>query len=341
MLPTTGFRMQQMDTRGVTIVWFTPKLSSLADLLVFANIRFLAEHQESLSSVVLTLTGVPSNADDLTIEIETPLEAVLASPSEPEVRSQISLPTPCLLTKHIPAHRSDNGEISMKLAAEPITTSQSLLIARPLDAKELRSFAHTQLSLQCGACQREIACLSCDHTQDQRRIRDLPGEYWAEMSEVWLCHADPSFTEKLEERTKQGFWPNEGEVLVGGNYLLLAPADVKDSSLTIDGVSKVRPSASLSLLATRTARAFTSSRSKRRPSPSPMSGSPSHLVSHGALASSSRLRGGDSRCRSSIELFWLIQRSHIDETRIDRGSMFIPSACEVLASGAYVWSYTT
>ena len=36
-----------------------------------------------------------------------------------------------------------------------------------------------------------------------------------------MCHADQKLHEHVQKGSKEGFWPVDGEVLVGGSYVLL------------------------------------------------------------------------------------------------------------------------
>jgi hypothetical protein len=104
------------------------------------------------------------------------------------------------------------------------------MITQALCATDLRKIQPKVIC--CTGCDREIAELPNDCG-----FKDLPSEHWAEMMEVWMCHSDPGFTAQISAQTKDGFWPSEGIVLVGGSYLLLRDEYTKKHNLVTDSTS--------------------------------------------------------------------------------------------------------
>ncbi|ORY25819.1 HECT-like ubiquitin-conjugating enzyme-binding-domain-containing protein [Naematelia encephala] len=192
--------------------------------LDLGSIVYIAEHQENLRiiSVMLHGPGVPLNSD-LNIEASSE-EAVVTSKKDSSVL-RIVLPTPVLATRT--QLTSSDVHLEAKLSALPTSTSSislNSIVPRALSAPELRTLRPTSLS--CAECDREIVRLN-----GKADISDLPSEHWAEMMEVWMCHADPTWTAKLAQQTKDGFWPGSTQVLVGGSYLLV-PGDAVRSQIT-------------------------------------------------------------------------------------------------------------
>lgn len=63
---------------------------------------------------------------------------------------------------------------------------------------------------------------------DQKVFQDLPSEHWEELVGTWLCHDEMKLDLGGREgggggsETKGGgWWPRDGEVLVGGGYILV------------------------------------------------------------------------------------------------------------------------
>lgn len=198
-------------------------------------VGYLCEHQENLRSVqVMLYGGDTALATDLELEVATPGDAVVTSRSDAKIRITIALPTPVPLGQRVPFTSAD-GHVEAKLAALPTPSSALSLnatITHALSAPNLRQLAPR--SLCCTQCDHEIAEFPSDV-----QFKDLPSEHWAEMLEVWMCHADPAFTAHIAKQAKDGFWPNAKTVLVGGSYLLVAGTDVCKEKLVEQETSEV------------------------------------------------------------------------------------------------------
>lgn len=176
--------------------------------------------------------------DDL--QLETPTtprigsethEAIISSKKDPSSSIRIQLPTAVYPTQSIPFTHQDL-HLEAKLAALSTSTSTTMSslntsVSHALSAADLRELQPKALC--CAACDREVADLSLNNV-----YKDLPSEHWAEMMEVWMCHADPAFTARLAQRTKDGFWPSKGTVLVGGSYLLVDGSQAKKHNLHVE-----------------------------------------------------------------------------------------------------------
>jgi hypothetical protein len=73
-------------------------------------------------------------------------------------------------------------------------------------------------------------CSSCSlplvQSTKVKEYKDLPSEHWQELVDAWMCHSDQKLHEEVMENAKRGFWPKEGEALVGGSYILFEDSDV-------------------------------------------------------------------------------------------------------------------
>lgn len=198
-------------------------------------VGYLCEHQENLRTVqVMLYGGDTAQATDLELEVTRPGDAVVTSRSDPKVRITIELPTPVPLGQRVPFTNAD-GHVEARLAALPTASSAlsfNSAITHALSAPNLRQLAPR--SLCCTHCDREIAEFPSDV-----QFKDLPSEHWAEMLEVWMCHADPAFTAHIAKQTRDGFWPSTNTVLVGGSYLLVAGSDVCKDRLVEQDTSNV------------------------------------------------------------------------------------------------------
>jgi len=199
----------------------------------------VTEYQENIRSIQVLISGVDTtflNTADLQLEVTTPNDALLTSKSDPTLRLAIALPSPAQMGQTVHLQPIDDY-LEAKLSAVPTATQATgpllhTTIAHALSAPNLRSLAPR--SLCCTSCDRVVAHLPLDV-----EFKDLPSEYWAEMIEVWMCHADPSFTSQLAKHTSDGFWPSPDTVLVGGSYLLVSGSHICDSHLILEKSNEV------------------------------------------------------------------------------------------------------
>jgi len=203
---------------------------SLPDL---THMAYVAEHQEHLKVVQIMLHGSGISSKD-TFQLETPRarsagddvrEAIVSSKQDATLSLRIPLPSP-VLPGQSKSFANQDLHLEAKLFDWQSSTSDNMssfntVILTATDMRELRPKA-----LCCATCERRIADLSSSTV-----FKDLPSEHWPEMMEVWICHADPTFTARIARQTKDGFWPTKGTVLVGGSYLLVDGGQTKKHNL--------------------------------------------------------------------------------------------------------------
>jgi hypothetical protein len=203
------------------------------DEIDLSNLSYVAEHQENLNVVQVMVHGPGiSSTTDLSIETDTESSdkaTLLSSTRSNHLR--LSLPTEVVGNQRVPLV-APNFHLEAKLAAPPISpsapvSSLNTMITQALCAADLRKMKPRTIC--CTSCDREVAELPAGGT-----FKDLPSEHWAEMLEVWMCHADPGFTAEISAQTKDGFWPSGGTVLVGGSYLLLESVYTKTHNIVAE-----------------------------------------------------------------------------------------------------------
>ena len=181
--------------------------------------------------------------DDL--QLETPSftspgnevrEAIVASKKDPSMSLRLSLPFAVYPAQAVSFAHQDL-HLESKLSALPsspsdVVSSLNSIVQHALSASDLSELRPKGVC--CSACAREVADLTSSTI-----FKDLPSEHWAEMMEVWMCHADPTFTSRLAQQTRDGFWPTRDTVLVGGSYLLVDETQAKKHNLRIEE-TKVR-----------------------------------------------------------------------------------------------------
>ena len=94
-----------------------------------------------------------------------------------------------------------------------------------LDATHFQSIQPT--SFICSSCSLPLVQAS-----RLRKYRDLPSEHWAELVDAWMCHSDQKLHEHVQKGSRDGFWPDDGEALVGGSYLLFQESAVAKSNIS-------------------------------------------------------------------------------------------------------------
>ncbi|OCH86338.1 hypothetical protein OBBRIDRAFT_738197 [Obba rivulosa] len=117
----------------------------------------------------------------------------------------------------------------IKLAAAPPASAASTSTAEVcapalLDAAQLAAARPT--GFVCASCSLPLV-----QAGRLREWRDLPSEHWAELVEAWMCHADQKLNEQVRRHSNEGFWPAEGQALVGGSYILVDEAVMVSSNL--------------------------------------------------------------------------------------------------------------
>ncbi|KAK8861412.1 hypothetical protein IAR55_002231 [Kwoniella newhampshirensis] len=208
-----------------------------------SNVSYVAEHQEHLRTVQVILYG-PGLVSNLDLVLETPRttatdverQAVVMSTNDPSFSHRVVLPVPvssCQAVSFVP--RSDHLEARLSALPTP-PANVTIAPTHALSATDLRTLQPR--SICCTICDREFANVSHASAQGEAGYKDLPSEHWAEMIEIWMCHDDPAFTKGLAEKTKLGFWPRDGGVLVGGSYLLIEGDKASMSNLIVDASVK-------------------------------------------------------------------------------------------------------
>lgn len=190
-----------------------------------ANIGYICEHQENLCTTLCIVYG--ANDVGFELDVDNASDATLVCDTDADFKLAIGLPSPVPLGQKIPLAVTNN-HMEARIAALPgptPTLAYNSAITHALSAPSLRSL-HPQ-SLACNNCERELATFPLDI-----QFKDLPSEHWAEMLEVWMCHSDPAFTAQISQKARDGFWPDDNTVLVGGSYLLV-------SGDHVNGIKKV------------------------------------------------------------------------------------------------------
>ncbi|VDC02706.1 unnamed protein product [Peniophora sp. CBMAI 1063] len=136
------------------------------------------------------------------LELKLPTTSSASSSSRPNSRAATRTPT----TPNTPHDDADEPA--------PLLDATTLSSLRP----------HT---LSCSSCSLPLVRTGHDAQWD-----DLPSEHWAELVDAWMCHGDMALNERVA-RHARGMWPRDGQVLVGGSYVLVGSRDVVQSGLRV------------------------------------------------------------------------------------------------------------
>ncbi|KAI0718753.1 HECT-like ubiquitin-conjugating enzyme-binding-domain-containing protein [Cerioporus squamosus] len=194
------------------------------------DVHYVAEYHETLQHVLVFLS-VQGMIPGANLEAEV---VPVSDSSSADERSRLMLKcgasTSPLLA--LPAPVSP-GVKDVKVTGQyyevklPVTAAPASPLDGPpalLDATQLSSLSPT--SFVCASCSLPLVQASRLH-----EYRDLPSEHWAELVDAWMCHADQRLHEHVKKHSAQGFWPQEGEALVGGSYVLFEASATVQSNL--------------------------------------------------------------------------------------------------------------
>ncbi|KAJ7104491.1 HECT-like ubiquitin-conjugating enzyme-binding-domain-containing protein [Mycena belliarum] len=190
-------------------------------------VSYVAEHHENLHHILVFLT-VQGATPGVDLEAE-----VLPAGGDPDsstggdylvVKSgrHTSLPL-CLPGRTAPGKkqlRVQGSHYEMKLTTLPSTAPSETTSAPLLDATQLSTVNPT--SFICASCSLPLVQSSKIQT-----YKDLPSDHWEELVDAWMCHSDQKLNEHVMKHGRGGFWPEVGQALVGGSYILF-----EESSMT-------------------------------------------------------------------------------------------------------------
>ena len=189
------------------------------------EVTYVAEYHVSLQHVLVFL-NVAGMMPGGTLEAEVVPAAQV--PGGPSIGCECLLLRCGLSTSpylRLPA-RVTPGKKEVQVAGQHFQVKLSVL---PGSANEFGSTASVHSTLMDASRLSAMhptsyVCASCSlplvHASQLRDYRDLPSEHWAELVDAWMCHSDQKLHEHVQKHSSQGFWPTEGQALVGGSYFL-------------------------------------------------------------------------------------------------------------------------
>jgi hypothetical protein len=199
------------------------------------DVQYIAENHETLQHVLVfvTVTGAEPSA-------EMEAEVLPSSPDSNHgdrllVRNGPNTSFPLILPAHTSPGKKEvkvqRGHYEIKLSTSPATPTFMPEPLPLLDASQL--LASSPTSFTCASCSLPVVQSSNIDT-----YRDLPSEHWEELVDAWMCHSDQRLHEQVAKRSR-GFWPNPGQALVGGSYILFEESAVVSNNLCSPDETKV------------------------------------------------------------------------------------------------------
>lgn len=215
---------------------------------------YVAENHENLNHtlVFVTITGGKAGAE---VQAEV-LPPFLGHTSEGSDHLVVKSGPHSSLPLMLPAHttpgpkdvRVQSGHYEIKLmnqlhssstpstSSSPSPTAPEYTDDTPpplLDATQLTSIKPT--SFLCASCSLPLI-----QSSRVTQYRDLPSEYWEELVEAWMCHGDQKLNEQVAKQGRRGFWPVNGQGLVGGSYILFEQDAMIENNLHLTKETRVR-----------------------------------------------------------------------------------------------------
>ena len=201
------------------------------------DIGYVAENHENLRHIIVFLQ-VAGATPGIEVELEVPSSPGSTESSENFIvksgtRTSSPQPFPGRVLPGKKQVRLQNGHFEIKL---PTLLSPELPLpddAPLLDASQLMSYQPS--GFVCASCSLPII-----QSSDIADYRDLPSEHWQELIDAWMCHPDQKLHDHVVKHGKMGFWPQPGQGLVGGSYILFEDACILKTNLYTAEETKVR-----------------------------------------------------------------------------------------------------
>jgi hypothetical protein len=181
------------------------------------QVSYVAEHHEGLRHV-LGFFNVSGNMPGVNLEasvINGDNDALNGEESTLVLRSGSVASTALALPARAQAGSQEVRVQGLHYEVKMATPDPQSSRAEPLpllDAEQLRARAPT--TFICASCSLPLV-----HGTRVARYDDLPSEHWAELVDAWMCHTDQTLNAQVARHAK-GFWPQSGQALVGGSYIL-------------------------------------------------------------------------------------------------------------------------
>ena len=139
-------------------------------------------------------------------------------------KTTLPSPLPARVSPGKPTVKVQSGHFELKLPTVGTPDLPSSSAVEMYDATALSKSMPT--TFICSSCSLPLV-----QSTKVKEYKDLPSEHWQELVDVWMCHSDQKLHEEVMQNAKRGFWPKEGEALVGGSYIVFENSGVVKAHL--------------------------------------------------------------------------------------------------------------
>jgi ubiquitin-protein ligase E3 D len=187
------------------------------------SVTYVAEYHESLQHVFVFL-DVSGLRAGFNLEAEVVPQGN-AKPGHLILRCDSATSQPLALPAHVSTGPATVSVVGGRHYQIKLPMANSAKLDSPSEASSSEYHELLDSTYFLTVKPTSFICSSCSlplvRASRLNRYRDLPSEHWAELVDAWMCHADQKLHEHVQKGSKEGFWPVEGEALVGGSYVLV------------------------------------------------------------------------------------------------------------------------
>jgi len=184
------------------------------------ELNYVAEHHENLQHVMVffNVTGATPGAN-LEVDIQSGADRVEQFLVRSGTKVTLPSPLPARVSLGKPTVSVQSGHFELKLPTVGTPDLPSPSAVELYDATALSKSMPT--TFICSSCSLPLV-----QSSKINEYKDLPSEHWQELVDAWMCHSDQKLHSNVMENAKRGFWPREGEALVGGSYIVFEESGV-------------------------------------------------------------------------------------------------------------------
>lgn len=139
-------------------------------------------------------------------------------------KATLPSPLPARVSPGKPKVNVQRGHFELKLPTVGTPDPTSSSATELYDATALSKSMPT--TFVCSSCSLPLV-----QSTKVTEYKDLPSDHWEELVDAWMCHSDQKLHEEVMENAQRGFWPKEGEALVGGSYILFEESGVLEAHI--------------------------------------------------------------------------------------------------------------
>ena len=186
---------------------------------------YVAEHHENLQHVMVffNVTGAIPGAN-LEVDIQSGADDMERFLVLSGVKTTLPSPLPARVSAEKPKVNVQRGHFELKLPTVGTPDLPSSSAVELYDATALSKSMPT--TFVCSSCSLPLV-----QSTKVRHYKDLPSEHWEELVDAWMCHSDQKLHDEVIKNAQRGFWPKEGEALVGGSYIVFEESGIVEAHI--------------------------------------------------------------------------------------------------------------